>query len=508
VTPAASIVDVLDEAVRNHPEREALVDGGARLTFGDVGRRVSRLAGHLEEAGVEPGDRVGVCLPNDHTAVVGFLAVVALGAVWVGLNPRIPVPERQKLIDATAAGTLLTRGDLAAGVYPAGAPDVVVDLDDVDPARDVGAARAPRPAPEAPAVIAFTSGTTGRPRGIVHSHRNLLLPGRYRAVTRQLGDRPRMGVCLPLSIANVMALGPLFTLQARATCVLMDSRRALDVAELIAAERVTTVSLPPAIVLDLVQDPAVTPGLLRSMERPSTGGAGCSDELKRDFRTKFGVDIARTYGLTELPTVAAIEGWDEPAPPGSSGRLLPYLEAVVVDDADKALPLGRTGELCLSAATDGEWAGSYRPMLGEWRDGRVESPPDGLLRTGDVGYVDEQGTVFVVDRRKSIINRGGANVSPAEVEQVLRHHPAVRQCVVLGVPDQRLGERVVALVACRSGAAVQPAELQALCGEQLARYKVPGELLLVDDLPLNAMEKVDRAASRALLERLLAERPA
>ena len=500
---ARSILDVL-LAAEPLGDAEAVVDATTRLSYGQLWQRVAATAETLHRSGLRPGDRVAVCLPNEVATVVSFLAVVCSRMIWIGLDPRSPLAERQKLIDSVSAAGIVARPTGAEGLRPAGT-GAVVDPDrvEVSLARD-GAGRllADPPDPGMPAIIAFTSGTTGNPRSVVHSHWNLLLPGYYRGREQILGTRPRMGVCLPLSIGNVMALGPLFSLQAQTTCVLIDTRRAPEVAEQIARERVTTMSLPPAIVGDLVRDERVTPELIVSLDRPSTGGAGCPDELKAAYRRKFGVDVARTYGLTEVPTVAAVEDWDRPAPPGSSGRILPYLRAEVVDGQGRPLPLGEAGEIWLSAATEGSWAGYYTPMIGEWTGAGLSRADGGPLRTGDIGLLDADGTVTVVDRKRSLIVRGGANVSPAEVEKTLQTHPGVRESAVFGLPDERLGERVVALVAADEG--VSAAALTTYARGQLAAYKVPSEFHFADSLPRNAMLKIDRPAARRVLDALLA----
>jgi long-chain acyl-CoA synthetase len=501
--PRRSILDVL-LATEPLGDAEAIVDGTTRLSYRQLWQRVAATAETLHRSGLLPGDRVAVCLPNEVAAVVSFLAVVCSRMIWVGLDPRSPLPERQKLIDSVAAAAIVARPASADGIRLAGT-GAVLDADRVDQSLAADGGRrlaADPPDPAAPAVIAFTSGTTGSPRSVGHSHWNLLLPGYYRGREAILGSAPRMGVCLPLSIGNVMALGPLFSLQTQTTCVLIDTRRAPEVAERIARERVTTISLPPAIVADLVSDAQVTPGLLASLDHPSTGGAGCSDELKAAYRRKFGADIARTYGLTEVPTVAAVEDWGRPARPASSGRILPYLHARVVDCEGRALPAGDIGEIWLSAATEGGWTGYYTPMLGEWTAAGLAPADGGPLRTGDVGFIDADGTVTIVDRKRSLIVRGGANVSPAEVETTLQRHPGVRESAVFGLPDERLGERVVALVAADDG--VTAAALTAYAREQLAAYKVPSEFHFAASLPRNAMLKIDRPAARRVLDALLA----
>ena len=355
---------------------------------------------------------------------------------------------------------------------------------------------------DAPAGIAFTSGTTGVPKGIVHSQRNMLLPGEVLVRTRGWGPGLRKGDCLPLTLLNMLILTTLLTAQAEGCCVLMDRRDVPGVAGWIGRERVTVWNGVPAQLYDLARQPDLN---VSSLEEAWCGGAGCPDELRRSFEEAHRVPVRATYGLTEAPTVVAIDPAGGPTRPGASGRVLPHLDVAAYDEEGRRQPAGATGELRISPASQGEWAAAWTPALGEWRDGSVipavpGSP--GPVATGDIGSVDAGGWLTVVDRRKLVIVRGGANVYPAEVERVIRLHPAVAEVAVFGVPDERLGEKVAALV--QLGAEIAASELVGLCRRHLARYKVPELWSIVDSFPVNAMGKIIRTR----LPGLLGERPA
>jgi long-chain acyl-CoA synthetase len=209
------------------------------------------------------------------------------------------------------------------------------------------------------------------------------------------------------------------------------------------------------------------------------------------FGAAHGVPVSVAYGLSEAPTVVAID------PPGgehreaASGQVLPHLLATSHDGDGRRLGPGESGELGIRAAADGPWAGCWRPPLGYWEDGALRRAGPEVVMTGDVGWVDTGGWLTMVDRKKLMIVRGGANVSPAEVESVLSQHPAVGAAVVFGVPDDRLGERVAALVTLVE-AGVESASLASFCSGRLARYKIPELWGRADALPTNAMGKIIR----------------
>jgi acyl-CoA synthetase (AMP-forming)/AMP-acid ligase II len=188
---------------------------------------------------------------------------------------------------------------------------------------------------------------------------------------------------------------------------------------------------------------------------------------------------------------------------GASGKPLPHLDVLIVDDGGNEVPTGSVGEIAVRPVVEGEWGNSYTPMLGYWGESTPRddgSADDRVLRTGDLGSVDEEGRLFVTDRKKLLIIRGGSNIYPAEVEKILSEAPGVRACAVLGVPDARLGQRVVAVVEQAPGQTVDPAVLGQLCAANLARYKIPEQFVVVQELPRNAMGKVIRGELEKLFD--------
>jgi long-chain acyl-CoA synthetase len=285
-----------------------------------------------------------------------------------------------------------------------------------------------------------------------------------------------------------MVLSTLLTAQAGGCSVVMDRRDVDGVADWISARRVTVWNGAPAQLHDL----AGRPGLdLGSLQEVWSGGSDTPDAVRRAFAAAHGLVPRATYGLTEAPTVVSIDPPGDGWRPGTSGRVLPHYDVAAYDDAGRRLPPGDLGELRLAGTTEGPWAGSWRPMLGYWERGGVRRTEPGPVPTGDIGTVDGDGWLTVLDRKKLVIIRGGANVYPLEVERVIGTHPDVARVAVYAVPDDRLGQRVAAVVES-AGAPVDFDALAGLCRRHLAPYKVPEIWSQVDTLPVNAMGKVQR----------------
>ncbi len=483
-----TVARVLDRALADDPEREALVTRTRRLTYGQLDELANRAVHALRGLGVSAGDRVAACLPNDADVVVAFHGAMRAGAVWVGVNQALAPPEKQYLVDDSGASLLLcdevvpslaarqvTLDEWSAAVAAASDRPVGLDVD-----------------PFAPAGLAYTSGTTGRPKGAVHSQHNLLVPGAVLVASRGYGADLRKGDCFPFTILNMAVLTTLLVSQAGGTSIVMDRIDAEGVAAWIRAEGVTTWNGPPALLHSMATMDSVAPEDLASLREVWTGGADCPEAIRAAFEDKFGLPVLATYGLSEAPTVVAIDPVDGGHVPGASGRPLPHLDVRIAGADGGTLPRGETGELCVSPAPGDD---RYRLMLGYWD--RPEATAEALagdeLHTGDLGYLDDDGYVHLRDRKSLVIIRGGANVYPAEVERVLLEAPGVAAGAVFGVPDERLGERVVAVVEAARGATLDEDGVRAHCLANLARYKVPERFVPVPRLPRNAMGKIVRA---------------
>lgn len=509
-----SVAEVLDGPLGRVPRAEALVGRRRRYTYAELDAEVNRAAHALDELGVGPGDRVAACLGNEPELVVAFLAVMRLGAVWVGVNRVLTPAEKAVLLADAAASVLLAEPSVrhelaphAAGLRGLHTVDVVLAGrgDGADEHWDLLLSRSdPSPRwrarrgdldPYAPAAIAYTSGTTGAPKGVVHSQHNLVTVGAANRVWGGWRAVARQGAVLPLTILNVVALCPLLVFQLDGTCVCVDRRDPLGLAEWVALERIESFSSVPTIVHDLVNSTELRDEDLASLSHIGAGGGALPPALAGAYRDRFGRQVLAGYGLTEAPAVVTTQTPETAGPSGGAGRPLPHLRLSVRDGRGEPVAAGDEGEIWVEPVDEGPLAGVYTPFLGYWgRPPTDEVVTGAILRTGDLGHVDDDGTLFVHGRRQEVIVRGGSKISPAEVEQALRADRRVVDAAVAGRPDVRLGEAVVAWVQLAPGSTATPAELLASCAGRVARYKVPARLHLVDRFERNAMGKIRKAA--------------
>ena len=510
-----TVAELLERPARETPEREALVGRHARYSYAELEREVERAACALLALGLRPGDRMAASIGNHTEIAVSFLASQRIGVLWVGINRVLAPPEKAFILADSGARVALADREMHAQLEPllGELPGVerLIDAEPGDPAsewrerleRETGRTR-PRLQidPFAPAAIAYTSGTTGRPKGAVHSQHNMLLPGAIALHKGRSGPEVTQAVCLPLTILNLQILGPVLSAQAGSKCVLIDRMDAPGIAEWVRAERIVSLSSVPATFHDLLTDPEIDPGDLESLTQPGIGGANCPEEFRRLFKQRFGREVQIGYGLTEAPTSVTHTDPGQPPVEGCSGFVHPHQRLLILDDEGRELPAGETGEICVAPREDGPWAGVYTPMLGYWNrpEATSEVLRGGILHTGDVGCLDGRGQLFVKDRKTDMILRGGANVYSAEVERVLHQDPRVAACAVLGIPDERLGERVVAAVELEPGARAEAEEIRTHCRSQLARYKVPERVAFVERFPRNAMNKILKRELRGLFE--------
>ncbi|HET6963322.1 MAG TPA: AMP-binding protein [Acidimicrobiales bacterium] len=490
----AGVFDVLRLPLSTDPGAPALVTRSGVLSYAELDAEADRAAAAFHALGIRPGDRIGVSLPNDAAIVIAFHGAMRLGAVWVGINQALAPPEKAYML--VDSGAVLLLADDAVADALAGA-EVGIPTRLVRPAEwsdaCMAAAAWPRerqPDPEAPAAIAYTSGTTGFPKGAVHCQAGLLLPGAATVARRGWGSGLRKGDSLPLTILNMLTLTTLLTAQAGGTAVIMDRADVASIVEWIRAERVSVWNGPPAQLWTMVRDDSIEPSSLSSLDEVWVGGGDCPDSLRRDFEARFGVKVCRTYGLTEAPALVCLDDIEGLPPEGTSGRPLDH---VSVDTSD--------GEIVLRPNPAGAFAGAFRPALGYW--GRPEAAEGVLegrtLRTGDLGVLEESGHLRVLGRKSTVIIRGGANVYPAEVERVLVEAPGVAACAVVGVPDERLGERVGAALEPATGGDVDLAVVVEHCRANLAAYKIPERWAVVERLPRNQMGKVPAPAVLELI---------
>jgi long-chain acyl-CoA synthetase len=471
-----NLADVLLEPATSTLDAVALRDGTDEVTFRELSERSARVAAALRTDGVEPGDRVAITGDNTVPFVASYLGALRAGAVAVPLNPHAPEAELARELSAVEPKIVLRppldgTGDAA--------PVDTVARDDTDTA-----------------VLLFTAGTAGAPKAAMLTHGNLA------SNIREVLDHPGLALApddvslgaLPFfhvfGLNAVLGIG----LAAGATTVLLEHFDAAVAAHVVRDHRVTVLAGVPAMYHAFLElDDTVAPSdSFASVRLAVSGAAALGEELFDGMRKRFNVVVHEGYGLTEaapIVTTSAI-GRREPAP-ASIGPPLPGIDVRLVDaDGTDVLP-GDPGEI---------WVHGPNVFPGYWRDPDATAralTPEGWLRTGDVAVADDAGELSLVDRAKDLVIVSGFNVYPAEVEDVLLEHPDVAEAAVVGEPDSRTGEAVVAFVVAQPGSRPDPDELLAHCARSLARYKCPARIEVVEALPRSFAGKVLRRELRS-----------
>ncbi|MGP8302885.1 AMP-binding protein [Streptomyces inhibens] len=541
VQPPPSTLHAFRAAVGRVPDRTALAYFDGRLSYAETDALSDGIAAHLAQRGFRRGDRAAVMLQNTPHFVLALLGVWKAGGVVVPVNPMYKSGEMRHILDDAEVTAVICADRTWDGFLRAtatAAPSVRIALtayerdlqtrDDrrvlrgerlgpLEGADDLltvarttgqilphclkGVGGAPM-VPDDPeltaddlALISYTSGTSGTPKGATNTHGNIT----YNA------ERQRTGLGLPEG-ATYFALAPLFHITGMvcelAACIANAGTLALAyrfeagvVLDAFLEHRPAYTVGPSTAFMALMAHPGVTRDHFASFVTMSSGGAPLPPALVATFREEFGPYIHNGYGLTECTAPCASVPPGRRAPVDKvSGTLavgVPGPDTVVriIDENGRDLPFGEQGEIAVRGP---------QVVPGYWRrpDATAEGIPDGELRTGDIGFMDTDGWLYVVDRKKDMINASGFKVWPREVEDVLYSHPAVREAAVVGVPDAYRGESVKAYVSLRPGTAPDPAELSAYCKERLAAYKYPREVEILAELPKTTSGKILRRELR------------
>ena len=499
-------------------DRVAVVDGDLQLTYGELLEEARAFGAGLVVAGVQPGERVALWAPNSARWIVSLLGLFQAGAVLVPINTRFKGPEAAPLLERSQAKVLVTVTDFLGTDHLAllreadaelPALETIVVLDGPVPAdarswddllasvtREARAEVEGRQAavgPDDPSDILFTSGTTGTPKGVVQTHaRTLLVATDWVAMTGlTAGDRYLM--VNPYFHMFGLKAGILASVAAGATMLpepVFDVDRALA---RVASEGVTVLPGAPTIYRAILDHPARGRHDLSSLRVAVTGAADIPVELIRRIFDELPFSVVITgYGLTEGGTAASTSPGDDPETIASTvGRPRPGFELRIVDDQHHDVPQGEPGEILLRG---GSIMSHYLDDPGATA---AAVTPDGWLGTGDLGIIDEQGCLRIVGRSKDMFIVGGFNAYPAEIENALLRHPDVQQVAVIGIPDARLGEVGMAFVVPYAGSTPSADEIIEWSRAQMANYKVPRRVELIDELPLNATGKVVKDDLRA-----------
>ncbi|MEE6165198.1 MULTISPECIES: long-chain-fatty-acid--CoA ligase [unclassified Mycolicibacterium] len=480
-------------AAQNYPDRTALRCDGTALSFAEFDTAAARVATFLDRAGIVPGDRVGIMLPNTAAFAVAYYGIMRRGAIAVPMNPLLKAREVAFYLTNTGAKALFgspafaeaaTDGAAAAGaqawlVDSATLPTLIADL----PVQPEPVERADTDT----AVVLHTSGTTGKPKGAELTHGGLR---RNADVTLRtlIGVGPDdviMG-CLPLFHVFGLTCSLNAAVAVGAALVLIPRFEPRTVLQAIERERVTVFQGVPTMYSALLAVAPEFPGAAQTLRVCASGGAALPVPVLTEFEQTFGTTILEGYGLSETSPVACFNHPDRERKAGSIGTPIEGVEMRVVDDSGTEVTPGEPGEIQIRG---------HNVMKGYWNLPEATAAAissDGWFGTGDIGKVDDDGYFYIVDRKKQMIIRGGLNIYPREIEEVLYEHPAVAEACVVGIPHDSLGEEVGAAVALKDGATTAPAELRDFVKQRVAAYKYPRRVWLVNALPKGPTGKILR----------------
>ncbi len=491
-----------------HPHSLALVDGEERWDYVSLLQRVRGLAGGLLQRGIAQGDRVAIMLPNCHQFVEAYFACLALGAVATPVNFRFAAPEIRFVLEDSEPSALFFHSSyeqrLKEALEGLPGPRLLVSVEPeagglgegfeglISPPDSVGEPL--ETAEEDPCQLMYTSGTTGTPKGALIPHRAVL----WNLINTMHGREDKEG-------ERALIIGPMYhtaalnnhlTIQVAlgGTAILIRSFDPKLVLKVIQQERATTISGAPTMFRMLMEDPMARTYDRSSITKCTSGASILPQETRRRLESFFPniKGIYDVYGCTEAaPTISILRDEESRRKPGSVGRALPFVEVKVVDEEDRPLPPGEVGELVCRGPN---------VMLGYYRKPQAtrEVLRSGWLHTGDLARMDQEGYIYIVDRKKDLIISGGENIFPREIEEVLLEHPAIADAAVVGTPDPLWGEVVHAFLVLRQGHFLTREMVVEHCRRKLAGYKKPRRITFLDQIPRNPSGKTLKGSLREI----------
>jgi len=523
-----------DLATERYPQREALVvrHQAIRWTYAELRERVDRCASGLLSLGLEPGDRVGIWSPNNSEWTVTQFATAKAGLVLVNINPAYRLSELEYALNKVGCRALVTASSFKSSDYIGMLRELVPELDDAEPGalqserfaslqfvihlgsdNEEGMIRfrdlmdAGRPEDERrlsaiadtlqfddPINIQFTSGTTGLPKGATLTHHNILNNGYFVGEAMNLTHEDRICIPVPLYHCFGMVVGNLGAITHGSTMVYPSEGFEPDaVLAAVSEEHCTTLYGVPTMFIAELEHPEFGSYDLSSLRTGIMAGSPCPIEVMKRVIDEMHMDeVTIAYGMTETSPVSFQTAPDDPLDRrvGTVGRILPHAEVKVVDDDGRIVPAGQPGELLTRG---------YLVMLRYWDDAeRTAEAVDaaGWMHTGDLATIDAQGYCCIVGRIKDMIIRGGENVYPREIEEFLYGHPDIEEVQIIGVPDERFGEQLCAWIKLRDGRSVTTEQIQDFCKGQIAHFKIPHYVKIVDSFPMTVTGKIQKFVMR------------
>jgi fatty-acyl-CoA synthase len=505
------LTDYLDKGASLGPEAPCLTTAGRTLSYFDVQRLSWRIARALDRSGIGPGGKVAILSANDPVAFGCVFGISRAGAVWCPVNPRNEAAENRDLLDLFDCACLIFQAAFTPLVTKI-LPDLpklttLVCLD----GEAAGATpfdlwigpEAAEPWQASPAddviMLVGTGGTTGRPKGVILTGHNIETMSALTLMSYPFGPRPRYLALAPLTHAAGVLCFPVMTLGGE--IVIMPKPDLTDFLALIERHRITHTFLPPTLIYMLLDHPGLSDTDLTSLQCLWYGAAPMSVSRLEEALTRIGPVLGQLFGQSEAPMmISTLAPADHFHPDGSlarerlpsAGRPTPLTTLAIMDDDGHLLGPGERGEIVVRGSL---------VMAGYYKDPQAsaEAARHGWHHTGDVGYLDQDNFLFIVDRAKDMIITGGFNVYSAEVEQALLAHPAVQDCAVVGLPDEKWGERVTAVLQLRPGQAVTADDVRAFVKERLGSVKAPKQVEVWPDLPRSKVGKILKPEIKARL---------
>lgn len=484
----ANLAEFLVETARRQPGVPALRLGGQVTSYAELDEHSARAAALLRAEGVRPGDRVALMLPNVPEFVILYYGVLRAGAIVVPMNPLLKTRETEYHLNDSGAVWLFewhqAPGEGAQGAAAAGVRHLAVEptafakqLAVHEPLLEVTETDG-----EDAAVLLYTSGTTGRPKGAVLTHAGLRHNTEVNRVHVQRMTPGDVVVgCLPLFHIFGQICTMSVAVRSGASLILIPRFEPQAVLDAIARDRATVFEGVPTMYAALLQHPSEVD--VSTLRMCISGGASLPVEILHGFERRFGCPVLEGFGMSETSPVVTFNHPGRPRKAGSIGTPIQDVEVRLLDDKGQEVALGEIGELAVRGPN---------VMKGYWNRPKATTAaiPDGWLRTGDLARQDEDGYLYIVDRKKDMIIRGGYNVYPREIEEVLHEHPAVALAAVVGVEHADLGEEIAAAVVLRPGAQATHDELRQFVKDRVAAYKYPRKVWLVDELPTGPSGKI------------------
>ncbi len=529
-----TIGDAFDQAVEQWGDKQAIVvrHQDIRWSYQQLGEAVDAFAAGLLALDLQPGDRVGIWSPNNIEWLITQFATAKAGLILVNINPAYRKAELSYTLTKVACKAMILASefkssnyidmlnDIAPGIEKSGSgplslpelPELrslivisekpvagMIRFDDVAfmapaDASEQLLSRAQVSQPDDAINIQFTSGTTGLPKGATLTHFNVLNNGYFSGQAMALGSQDSLCIPVPLYHCFGMVLGVLACVTHGASMVFpSEAFEPLAVLEAVNEEHCTALHGVPTMFIAVLEHPDFKTFDLSKLRTGIMAGAPCPIEVMRKVISEMNMnEVTIAYGMTETSPVSFQSATDDPLEKrvATVGRIHPHVQVKIIDEAGAVVPRGISGELCTRG---------YSVMLGYWGDKEQTDEsidPAGWLHTGDLAVIDDEGYCDIVGRVKDMIIRGGENVYPREIEEYLFQHPKIQEVAVFGVPDERFGEAVVAWIKLREGESLDAEDIRNYCNEQIAYYKVPKHIVIVDEFPMTVTGKIQKFIMR------------